>query len=183
MKLFEKLWDYISFKLFGNQKNIEELFLEDIPTVVQRYIPSNLCEEWDKSYDDHVKKITPKTHHRYAERFWNGNTWEYIDKRPGFVLKAKRNVKSYEAAQKSVYYDVHGFRYSWTCDKWVYNPMYDQSITDEQEVIEMIRTMDEDEVAAAFQDWEDKFQKFEGLYEKAKASKATKVQAIIGVVQ
>ncbi len=140
----------------------QELFLEDIPSTIQRYIPDALCEAWDKSYDEHVtvasaRSLTPVG--SGAATYWK--------KKTGFVDKTNRNPVT-KGDKKYYDHDEFGYRWSHKYDRWVYNPVYDQQLKTDEEIIDALLTMDDEEIECA--DWytgDPMNRKFDSLYPKA----------------
>lgn len=145
------------------QTRMKELFIDDIPTTIQRLLPAELWQAWDKSYEEHVKPIVAKS---YPHSNFH-NRREEVPKK-GFIDKAKRNVEHLKNF-KQYDHDDDGFRYSYLHDRFLYNPMYDKSLKNEDDIIMMIQTMDHEEVDAAKRFYENRNGEFEKLYDKALA--------------
>lgn len=139
----------------------QEVFLEDIHTKVERFIPKKIYEKWDKEYDTHVTVEKPRA---ITGTRWNGPM------KKGFIKGIARRTEVIDlrlsGVQTASEHDNQGFRYSYMYNRWLYNPIYDKRLKDETSVIVEILTMDDEEVDSAYSYYGDKDNRFKALYEE-----------------
>lgn len=152
------------------QKVVKEVFIDEIPTVVERFLPEDDVKQWEAQFSANVTEDKPVGKSE-AWGYWKGNKWVNT-KHKGFVKKADRSGFGYHKneASKSTVHDADGMKYSWKYDKWVYNPLYDTALRTDNERVDMILTMDDDEVDVAFSGYEKRDQRFAELYDRARVA-------------
>lgn len=158
----------------------ETYFIDDIETRVKRLIDQELCSEWDRQYEEKVKQAPVAQFGGYlgGSRWSSGGQGNLDDtdwnsrlaKREGFVENSERSLpEGVDMGKLSYTPNKEGWRYSHMFKRAVYNPLFDESLTTEEEKLAMIFTMDAEEVEAAFHYDPGRGKKydFDRLYEKA----------------
>lgn len=144
----------------------QELFLDDIPSSIKRYIAKDLCDQWDKEYSEHVSVRSLPAARSYETNYWQPGNFS----KPGFVAKATRDIKNLPvngSSYSSAEYNHSGFKWSYAYKKWVYNPMYDLSVNSDAAIIQGVLTMDKEEIEVAFTYWKDRTFQFAIHYKDA----------------
>lgn len=122
-----------------------DIFVDDIPTHIQRYLAADLCAALDKEYDDNVSRETVV----YSPHLPGWVDRDYGDHYPALhnplhTLDGSRWEKFKDVILADDY-DEHG--YAQTANDWVYNPCYDASLKDQEEKFLAIAEMTEAEVS------------------------------------
>ncbi len=155
-------------------------FIDDIPTEVLRFIPKEWTEAWDKEYKEKVAE-EKKTYYAgqgnalltgiydasnwHDERNWHPTKTKL---REGFVAKSdkKAPINVYES-QSCAMYNKQGWKWSFTHNRAVYNPMYDTALRTEEQIVHEVMTMDSEEVDEAFAYVHDTKSEFTHYYDEA----------------
>lgn len=157
-----------SISVEGVFSKTEEVFTDDIPTYVQRYIAADLCAQWDKDYEDHVQIEKPPSNVTIYDR------WSWIGKdkpaQKGFVSGIVTRADA-PTIYRSMDCNSYGWRYHHLNSRLVYNPIFDTRLKTVDEIIEKIYTMDDQEVEAAIMYHEDRESLFFEYYQLAKAKR------------
>lgn len=148
--------------------NAHEMFVDEITTDIQRFLPSEVTDAWDKEYDAKVipEKVVERgswgNYHRgdyagsgfglygdeYTTEYRNGAT---IFRPKGMDSEDKEldelNNTQFDAEEE---YSDHGYR--WLNNRWMYNPMFDSGVMTQAEILKMIDEMDQQDIDQSCKD-------------------------------
>lgn len=149
---------------FGEIETVQDQFLDDIPTHIQRFVDPSVADQWDKEYAEHVSVAKVITTMYDGYHYPSSNLL-------GFVKEAKRKTKKSKPKDHmgSYDYDDRGLKWSWKFERWAYNPVFDKALQTEAEILEAILTMDDEEVDTAYDYYGDRENTFKILYKKVLA--------------
>lgn len=148
----------------------QEHFMDSIPTETPRFLDANLTTAWDKEFDSKVTEVkTPSYYTNYLDdefQNWTPSVSRF-SKSPATWTTGKNIYQIPPAVGKQISYDHDddGFRYSGIYKRWIYNPVFDTKVTLSDDMEKAIKEMDEEEIEAALNYYDDKEGLFKFYYE------------------
>lgn len=143
--------------VFGNK---HEVFIDEIPTYTQRYLPNDLCKQWDKEYEGKVEEEKVS----YGS-YGYGNDWTYetgkgwirgsdqleldeVKKKEIIPISEKgigKTPSAYMGINSEVEFDDCGLARI-APGVLIYNPVYDDTLKDFDDVLDAIERMDPEDI-------------------------------------